>query len=188
MDGDVLAPVIEGKSDKAPIGCFGCIRGRDIKNVEEFLAVVEPGRGNNQTARSLAGLLLKDIFGGNGEKQVTQPNRAFGPFPGSVGTVVGHGRAHAFQPMGTNRSAVVAVDPVDSAHARFRAKVVKILNRSCPAPPVTRRGPKRSHAWARSWRDSPRSAPKLTVPSRPRRRSIQVAARAWARQRASHGT
>ena len=63
-----------------------------------------------------------------------------------------------------------------------------VWNRSRPEPPVTRHGPKRNHACATNFRDFPGSAPKLKVGSSPRRRSIQVAASAWARQRESQGT
>ena len=121
-------------------------------------------------------------------QKMTQPNRPTDFAAPTIGAVVGHGHPHFFQPLGGHRGSVVAIDAVDTAQGRLRAKVVNVWNCRCPGSPVTIKEPTRSHACASNPTVSPRRAPKLIVPSTLRRRNMPIAARACTRQRPSQGT
>lgn len=103
---------------------------RNLKSLEEIVPVVEPRGGDNQATASLDGLFLITILRIDLEKQLAHRQWALDLASAAVRAVVGHRRAHPLQAIAGNRSSVIPVDPIDSAHDGFRARLVKTLNRS----------------------------------------------------------
>ena len=130
------------------VGVERGIRGRDPEGLQESGAVVQPSRAHHQPALAPDRLALLGVFRVDLQQQMAQPHGAFHPALSAVGAVEGHRRPHPLQPIGVRRRAVIAVDAVDSAHVRLRAKVVKTWKVWWPAPPVTTEEPTRSQAWA----------------------------------------
>src|ERR1035437_5857732 len=185
---EFLTPAIETHPHQMPVEQPESLRSRDMECFQKSSPVVQPCRADYKSAFSPHRLLLKNVFRIQLKQQMPHRHRPLDLAVSTVGSVVGHCLLHPVQPTGIYRGPVISINAVNSAQDCLRAKVVNVLKFSCPGPPVTTSEPRRSQACASKPADSPLRAPKLTVPSRPRRRNIPVAASAWARQRPSHGT
>src|SRR5207302_10221307 len=130
MDTEFFAPTVEGPADKVPIGHARGRTWRDMKKRKQLFAVDEPRRGDDRATASLYRLLFVRILRRDFEQQVSHPEPPFRPAPASVGTVECHGRPHPLQPIRGNGISIVPVNPIDAAHDRFRATLVRVLNRS----------------------------------------------------------